>query len=85
MDPFSFNTVDESIMKTINSTHQAYFDLVSTIEENVKFVHNRSLNAFNPLRTSIILVSHILTPIKLIVHCIVGTMYIVYPFDKNQF
>ena len=37
MDEFSFNTVDESIMKTINSTHQAYFDLVSTIEENVKY------------------------------------------------
>ena len=37
MDEFSFNTMDESISKTINSTHQAYFDLVSTIEENVKF------------------------------------------------
>ena len=37
MDEFSFNTVDESILKTINSTHQAYFDLVSTIKENVKF------------------------------------------------
>ena len=37
MDEFSFNTVDKSILKTINSTHQAYFDLVSTIKENVKF------------------------------------------------
>ena len=37
MDEFSFNTVDVSILKTINSTHQAYFDLVSTIKENVKF------------------------------------------------
>ena len=37
MDEFSFNTMDESILKTINSTHQAYFDLVSTIKENDKF------------------------------------------------
>ena len=37
MDEFSFNTMDESILKTINFTHQAYFDLVSTIKENDKF------------------------------------------------
>ena len=34
--PFIF-TFEQGVMKTINSTHQAYFDLVSTIEENVKF------------------------------------------------
>ena len=37
MDEFSFNSMDESILKTINSSHQAYFDLISTIKGNAKF------------------------------------------------